>query len=997
MKSITVDVNRPFRITIGNAREDSALQVNFDFSGWMADYGTGSISLLVKRNGDSDPYPVLLDTEGTIATWDISNVDTDKVGVGEAQLIYTTDSVLKKSTVFTFDVVRALDSGTTPPDPYVSLIEQMTDLATAAQDAADDAEDYAEDAQGYASDAEGYKNDASGYATQASGYASDASGYANEAKGYRNDASGYATQASGYASDAQGYKNDASGYASSASGYASDAQGYASDAQGYKNDASGYASQASGYASNASGYADAASGYADAASDSADDAQEYANSIGENLAPVYDEDESYAVGDYCFYDGGLYVCNTETTGEWDEDDWNAISVTQALNDVVSFSVPPAVRQAIYILLNKAAYTTTGLDDDIAIVRSWAGEVMSLTLSASTLSLSGTTPQKLTATTVPSSAAVTWLSSDTSTAIVYTDGTVKGVDNGSCTVTAYAGNLTAECAVTVSGIAYVTSISAAYTQSGTVYDDDLLDSLKADLVVTATYSDSTTRTVPSADYTLSGTLTSGTSTVTVSYKGCTATFTVTVTHLVIDTTAEVTLQDGKYYYRDSSSYSLKTSSNAGVTKKYEVTGAPLSNTLLCGIIPTDALSNKTLLVDDKSAVLIYYDANAAATSSYWQELSATDGFYRWAQDVSGTMTECRINANTIANPYSYLTFAVDKRYLSQAYMYEGRTRQVFFAGEDTPFYGLTSISPVSITATYNQPRKVTTATTWDTICESLTIEAVLTNGNTVDVDSRGCTFTPSTLSVGTNLVTVQYGNATDTITIVVSESLVPSTYQEVEYLYANQYSKTNGAYIKTDAKFDNPTTAVYEYGVLPDSAMSNATTWNETACFVANRQTNTGDTNNQGFVSGMNSTKTQMHSWSYISAGWSPSDTSVFYQYHDVVATWTATQMAIKIDNDETIYGATGTARGCSGYYIGLFGNPSNKSSPVGASYLAKARLYYVRIKQDGELIFNGIPCIRNSDSKVGIYNTVTGVFSAASVAGSGTGASASRITAGPII
>lgn len=70
------------------------------------------------------------------------------------------------------------------------------------------------------------------------------------------------------------------------------------------------------------------------------------------------------------------------------------------------------------------------------------------------------------------------------------------------------------------------ITAVYTQSGTVYDTDSLDSLKADLVVTAYYDDSTSKTVTA--YTLSGTLTEGTSTITVSYGGKTDTFNVTVT-------------------------------------------------------------------------------------------------------------------------------------------------------------------------------------------------------------------------------------------------------------------------------------------------------------------------------------------------------------------------------------------------------------------------------------------------------------------------------------
>ena len=98
-------------------------------------------------------------------------------------------------------------------------------------------------------------------------------------------------------------------------------------------------------------------------------------------------------------------------------------------------------------------------------------------------------------------------------------------------------------------ANLVSISAVYTQSGTVYDTASLDDLKSDLVVTAHYSDSTSAVVTT--YTLSGTLTEGTSTITVAYGGKTTTFNVTVTsHLIlthnwdfktslVDTVGEVT--------------------------------------------------------------------------------------------------------------------------------------------------------------------------------------------------------------------------------------------------------------------------------------------------------------------------------------------------------------------------------------------------------------------------------------------------------------------------
>lgn len=85
---------------------------------------------------------------------------------------------------------------------------------------------------------------------------------------------------------------------------------------------------------------------------------------------------------------------------------------------------------------------------------------------------------------------------------------------------------------------ISSISAVFTQGqNVIYDTDSLDTLKQYLVVTATFQDCTTATVPAADYTLSGTLVTGTSTVTVTYLGKTTTFTVTVTDFLATLTFE----------------------------------------------------------------------------------------------------------------------------------------------------------------------------------------------------------------------------------------------------------------------------------------------------------------------------------------------------------------------------------------------------------------------------------------------------------------------------
>lgn len=91
------------------------------------------------------------------------------------------------------------------------------------------------------------------------------------------------------------------------------------------------------------------------------------------------------------------------------------------------------------------------------------------------------------------------------------------------------NVTGNIVITaVATPAVVLSISAVYTQSGTVLNTDDLDDLKEDLVVTASYEGGTTGVVDSEDYTLSGALTVGTSTITVSYAEKTTTFSVVVT-------------------------------------------------------------------------------------------------------------------------------------------------------------------------------------------------------------------------------------------------------------------------------------------------------------------------------------------------------------------------------------------------------------------------------------------------------------------------------------
>lgn len=109
-----------------------------------------------------------------------------------------------------------------------------------------------------------------------------------------------------------------------------------------------------------------------------------------------------------------------------------------------------------------------------------------------------------------------------------------------------------------------SLSAVFTQgSRVIYTTDSLNSLKQNLVVTATYYNGTTATI--TNYVLSGELTEGTSIITAIYGGKTATFEVTVTdtknYLTIDDTENIygftglTLVNGNFEYTSANNWSL----------------------------------------------------------------------------------------------------------------------------------------------------------------------------------------------------------------------------------------------------------------------------------------------------------------------------------------------------------------------------------------------------------------------------------------------------------
>lgn len=240
------------------------------------------------------------------------------------------------------------------------------------------------------------------------------------------------------------------------------------------------------------------------------------------------------VGSVSFSIEALNVSGEDIVNEWHTRTYNThvIDTLQGTRAVVpepggqaGTGLTEEIRQALLQIARKVAYIDEHGQTYYNNLYDALYAIQAVTVSPTRVGLTtiGATSQLIGAT-VPSGGTITWTSSDTSVATVSSTGLVTSVGYGTATITATSGGKSATCSVLVAQ-AQLEDITAVYTQSGTVYDTDTLDSLKPDLVVTVFYDNQTSAVV--TNYTLSGTLTVGTSTVTVNYAGLTTTFTVVV--------------------------------------------------------------------------------------------------------------------------------------------------------------------------------------------------------------------------------------------------------------------------------------------------------------------------------------------------------------------------------------------------------------------------------------------------------------------------------------
>ena len=248
---------------------------------------------------------------------------------------------------------------------------------------------------------------------------------------------------------------------------------------------------------------------------------------------------------------------------------------------------------------------------------------------------------------------------------------------------------------------LSSITAVYTQSGTIYDTASLDDLKPDLVVTAHYDNATTQVI--TNYTLSGTLTEGTSTITVSYGGKSTTFNVTVS--VFNTAPVILATDTQWksdytqgaktglcitdwYSCDVDYDALKATSHYDSTNDYMTIAGDIF------WIVTHFPNSQGISLSGNGRSVAFFDVLGEEKHAYTSCLASGDSKFQ-----SGRQNSNYMHAD---NGHFEFSFTLGSADVDDSYAYWNSTTSgvmpigvtagdIIFAGRNTPYWGCSNIS------------------------------------------------------------------------------------------------------------------------------------------------------------------------------------------------------------------------------------------------------------------------------------------------------------------
>ena len=142
----TVYAQKNKKIILGRQGEDKAVRVVWPgiVSDWSSLYGDGSFQLSVRRFGDENAYPVVVEVNGDDIRFTVTSAETAIAGIGKCELTYIANGTIAKSATWETVVLNSL-TGQTPPEPpeepakswfteIQGQIGNLSNLATSSKD-----------------------------------------------------------------------------------------------------------------------------------------------------------------------------------------------------------------------------------------------------------------------------------------------------------------------------------------------------------------------------------------------------------------------------------------------------------------------------------------------------------------------------------------------------------------------------------------------------------------------------------------------------------------------------------------------------------------------------------------------------------------------------------------------------------------------------------------------------------------------------------------------
>lgn len=136
---IVIDAKRNAVTCIGRLGENEARVIRINVSQIMRAFPGAAFTVLHRRPGDMDAYPVngaYIAMDGENVLWTVASGDVEKEGVGQFEVVASVDGTIVKTVVYNSRVDHALDGAGDPPEPWESWVTDVTDAADRAEAAA---------------------------------------------------------------------------------------------------------------------------------------------------------------------------------------------------------------------------------------------------------------------------------------------------------------------------------------------------------------------------------------------------------------------------------------------------------------------------------------------------------------------------------------------------------------------------------------------------------------------------------------------------------------------------------------------------------------------------------------------------------------------------------------------------------------------------------------------------------------------------------------------